>query len=76
MKIRASLTGSALREPALNAQRSNRSAANPAAVRGAIRSPMSAQRGQPLNGDVYIIFIHRGRIGIHGLKRRPLFIFP
>jgi hypothetical protein len=43
MKIRASFTGSALRESALNAQRSNRSAADPAAVRGATRSPMSAQ---------------------------------
>jgi hypothetical protein len=44
MKIRAFFTGSAGGRPALNAQRSNSSAADPAAVRGATRSPMSAQR--------------------------------
>jgi hypothetical protein len=44
MKIRASFTGSAGGSPALNAQRSNRSAADPAAVRGATRSPISAKR--------------------------------
>jgi hypothetical protein len=67
MKIWASLTGSAGGSPALNAERSNRSAADPAAVRGAGRLPMSALRAQCENHPVsrngrHSSFVRRGAL--------------
>jgi hypothetical protein len=60
---------------ALNAQRSNRSAADPAAVRGATRSPMSAQREQLCDADTPYRFHSRWRIGIHDMLSEKAALF-